>query len=117
MGDARINSDALIDGFLDGLLQPQEYPHTPCKEIRRGPYEEEEIPGWLTELDVAGAPDTGGPELEGPDAPTKPMEPVRFEDTKAEEIDTEAELAAGLEELSPEDAFAAWEAMQAEGVI
>jgi hypothetical protein len=61
--------------------------------------------------------EAAGPmEAEAPAVPEP--EPLPYpEEAEAKVVPTEAELIAGLEEMSPEEAFAAWEAMLAEGAL
>jgi tetratricopeptide (TPR) repeat protein len=75
--------------------------------------EEEALPDWLAEFREEQAL-----EAEGPPIPTEVMEPaeeltVYSESADLEAVDAEAELMARLEDMSPEEAFAAWEAMLA----
>jgi tetratricopeptide (TPR) repeat protein len=75
--------------------------------------EQEGVPDWLAELREEQAL-----EVEGPPIPAEVAEPAAEamaypESVEREAADAEAELMARLEEMSPEEAFAAWEAMLA----
>jgi tetratricopeptide (TPR) repeat protein len=76
--------------------------------------EEEALPDWLAEFREEQAL-----EAEEPPIPTEVVEPaeesiVSLEGADSEAADAEAELMARLEDMSPEEAFAAWEAMLTE---
>jgi tetratricopeptide (TPR) repeat protein len=73
----------------------------------------------LAELEEAELAETAAPEVEQAEVKAEELPDWLTEEAPAEveEAETEAELMARMEDMSPEDAFAAWEAMLAESEI